>query len=221
MAVKKIGKASRIGSSISFTLEGSSSTLKNALEFTPANGLERLKKYHATTSSVEQGFRRGFFSISADAVGLWHDREECFRRAFDDIQNESQIKPLGLSDKKERPGHYLFRGSIYKADRLGYSEEEIVLQIHDVEEREQRQFERLRGKTAPASDEEQRKRERISEEVRIAVWRRDGGKCVRCGSKEFLEYDHIVPFSKGGSNTARNIELLCEACNRAKKDNIA
>ncbi|MBF0103144.1 MAG: HNH endonuclease, partial [Desulfobacterales bacterium] len=42
----------------------------------------------------------------------------------------------------------------------------------------------------------------------------------RCGSRENLEYDHIIPVSKGGSNTARNIELLCEKCNREKSDKI-
>jgi len=52
--------------------------------------------------------------------------------------------------------------------------------------------------------------------VKIGVWRRDGGKCVECGSKEKLEYDHIIPISKGGSNTERNIQLLCEKCNRQK-----
>ncbi|MBU4140690.1 MAG: HNH endonuclease, partial [Candidatus Omnitrophica bacterium] len=52
------------------------------------------------------------------------------------------------------------------------------------------------------------------------VWRRDGGKCVKCGSRENLEFDHIIPVVKGGSNTARNVELLCEKCNREKKDKI-
>lgn len=61
---------------------------------------------------------------------------------------------------------------------------------------------------------------RISTEVQDAVWNRDGGKCVSCGSKENLEFDHIIPFSKGGSNTKRNIQLLCESCNRSKSDNI-
>ncbi|HAM96004.1 TPA: HNH endonuclease, partial [Candidatus Azambacteria bacterium] len=28
------------------------------------------------------------------------------------------------------------------------------------------------------------------------------------------------PVSKGGSTTARNIELLCESCNRKKSDKI-
>jgi len=57
--------------------------------------------------------------------------------------------------------------------------------------------------------------------VKLAVWRRDMGKCVQCSSKEKLEYDHIIPVSKGGSNTERNIQLLCEKCNREKAAKIA
>jgi hypothetical protein len=63
-------------------------------------------------------------------------------------------------------------------------------------------------------------REAIPSDVRREVWRRDGGVCVKCGSRRNLEYDHIVPISKGGSNTARNIELLCETCNRSKSASI-
>lgn len=63
-------------------------------------------------------------------------------------------------------------------------------------------------------------RQRIPDEVKIAVWRRDGGSCVKCSSRENLEFDHIIPVSKGGSNTTRNIELLCEECNRRKSDSI-
>ena len=73
------------------------------------------------------------------------------------------------------------------------------------------------------SDEKQNDREGrevIPSTVRRQVWRRDGGKCVKCGSRKNLEYDHIIPVVEGGSNTARNIELLCEACNRAKSDLI-
>ncbi|NNM87114.1 MAG: AAA family ATPase [Phycisphaerae bacterium] len=65
-----------------------------------------------------------------------------------------------------------------------------------------------------------RGREAIPSAVRREVWRRDGGKCAQFGGRENLEYDHIIPVSKGGSNTARNIELLCEKCNRAKRDLI-
>jgi ribosomal protein L7/L12 len=59
-------------------------------------------------------------------------------------------------------------------------------------------------------------RKPIPANMRREVWRRDGGQCVDCGSREKLEYDHIIPVSKGGANTARNIELRCEPCNRKK-----
>ena len=59
-------------------------------------------------------------------------------------------------------------------------------------------------------------REPISEDVRLFVWRRDLGRCVRCGNTQNLEFDHIIPLSKGRSNTERNLQLLCERCNRAK-----
>ena len=59
-------------------------------------------------------------------------------------------------------------------------------------------------------------REAIPERVRHEVWRRDEGRCVDCGSRERLEFDHIIPVSRGGSNTARNIELRCQPCNRRK-----
>jgi hypothetical protein len=66
----------------------------------------------------------------------------------------------------------------------------------------------------------QRLRELIPEAVRHEVWRRDQGRCVKCGSQENLEFDHIIPHSKGGADTARNVQLLCERCNRIKSDSI-
>jgi hypothetical protein len=63
-------------------------------------------------------------------------------------------------------------------------------------------------------------RQSIPESVRHEVWRRDQGRCVSCGSQINIEFDHIIPISKGGSNTARNLQLLCEICNRKKSAKI-
>ena len=60
----------------------------------------------------------------------------------------------------------------------------------------------------------------ISSDVKRAVWDRDEGMCVTCKSTTYLEYDHVIPFSKGGSNSIENIQILCRSCNLAKGANI-
>ena len=59
-------------------------------------------------------------------------------------------------------------------------------------------------------------REHIPQQVRDQVWRRDQNRCVQCGSNYRLELDHIQPVSAGGRSTYRNLQLLCERCNREK-----
>ncbi len=58
----------------------------------------------------------------------------------------------------------------------------------------------------------------IPQDVKIAVSVRDGGRCRRCGSDRDLQYDHIVPYSRGGSSDVDNIQLLCGRCNRRKSN---
>ncbi|WP_354129760.1 HNH endonuclease [Bradyrhizobium sp. RT3b] len=57
----------------------------------------------------------------------------------------------------------------------------------------------------------------ISYDTRLFVWKRDGGACRHCGATENLQYDHIIPRSRGGSGSASNVELLCGMCNNKKK----
>ncbi|MHC4714810.1 MAG: HNH endonuclease [Planctomycetota bacterium] len=61
----------------------------------------------------------------------------------------------------------------------------------------------------------------IPTSVKQEVWKRDKGKCVVCGKRDNLHFDHIIPFSKGGSSlVAENIQLLCARHNIAKRDKI-
>ena len=115
---------------------------------------------------------------------------------------------------------YLFKDILY-AVKGPHTDEEFKLLIQWEYDNERRFFKELSHKYDEAGTKEAlKKREPISEKVKMAVWRRDGGKCVKCGGREKLEFDHIIPLSKEGSNTVRNIELLCEKCNRTKGDKI-
>jgi 5-methylcytosine-specific restriction endonuclease McrA len=43
--------------------------------------------------------------------------------------------------------------------------------------------------------------------------------CAYCGNDDKLTYDHVIPFSKGGSFTKQNIIPACKHCNSSKNDN--
>jgi hypothetical protein len=61
----------------------------------------------------------------------------------------------------------------------------------------------------------------IPTSVKLEVWKRDQGRCVVCGSDKNLHYDHIIPYSKGGTSlSSENIQLLCVKHNLAKRDRI-
>ena len=61
----------------------------------------------------------------------------------------------------------------------------------------------------------------IPTSVKLEVWKRDKGQCTECGSKDNLHFDHILPYSKGGTSLkAENIQLLCARHNLQKRDKI-
>lgn len=73
---------------------------------------------------------------------------------------------------------------------------------------------------APVQTDAARRRV-IPTTVKLEVWKRDGGKCVICGATDELHFDHILPFSKGGTSlVAANVQLLCARHNIEKRDRI-
>jgi hypothetical protein len=117
--------------------------------------------------------------------------------------------------------YWLFRGRCYW-DHDGLAADDVHALLLDRDHRQARRIERARLVTAAADAVPggvaggRAVRPAIPDDVKTAVWRRDEGRCVRCGSAESLEFDHVIPLAMGGSSTARNLQLLCEACNRSK-----
>lgn len=65
------------------------------------------------------------------------------------------------------------------------------------------------------------KRGVISDDVRMLVWNRDNGRCRTCGSTSELQFDHVIPVSRGGGSNPENLQVLCGPCNRRKGASIA
>jgi len=54
---------------------------------------------------------------------------------------------------------------------------------------------------------------RLDENLRMATLMRDGYECRKCGKKDCqLEAHHIIPRSRGGKDTIRNMITLCHIC---------
>ena len=88
-----------------------------------------------------------------------------------------------------------------------------------------------RGGTRKAKAVAVEDRRVIHQDLKDLIWKRCQGMCQAnwridpsldkntgdiCGSNEDLEFDHIVPYSRGGTTTYRNLQLLCQRHNRMK-----
>ena len=53
------------------------------------------------------------------------------------------------------------------------------------------------------------------------VEKRDGKRCSDCGTTDLkIERHHIVPLSRGGTNSLRNIISLCERCHARRHGHL-
>jgi hypothetical protein len=125
-----------------------------------------------------------------------------------------------MSDERGGKRWWMFRDVFY-SENEGLEAIEVKALVLEREAKRRRRLDRavafLEQNALPAAPT----RSPIPDDVRAFVWNRDGGRCVSCGANQRLEFDHIIPVALGGANTARNLQLLCEPCNRAKGAAIA
>ena len=124
-------------------------------------------------------------------------------------------------------GLYLFKGNLFHVVSLVFDKnttEEATLNIKKLTLSEDARIKKLRKEVEllekVAKYPSGIKRSAIPDEVKLFVFGRDEGKCVVCSSNVNLQFDHIIPVSKGGSNSEENIQLLCQQCNLKKSDNL-
>ena len=54
----------------------------------------------------------------------------------------------------------------------------------------------------------------IPKRVKDAVYERDGGRCIWCGSAEGLPEGHFISRAQGGLGIEENVMTLCRSCHR-------
>jgi hypothetical protein len=163
----------------------------------PSEGSKARKIFFADESSLEQ-----YLKTNADWIKLFYEENKL---AIEQKQAE-------IADLRQQ-----------ELDKL--AKEEIKQQILEKARKKRLGREALNelkedGKIFNEFTNKEGKRELIPQDIMDKVWNRDGGKCVKCGSQENLEFDHIIPFSKGGATSYRNMQLLCKKCNIEKSNKI-
>lgn len=167
---------------------------------------------------VDGDTARSLIERGSDYVLNWRQEQ---KRAERRAEFEERLAAWQEAEAERQASHrlWLFRNKVVDVDGWeSASRDEIIVHVkHKVLSEEDNLNRMLREiELLEQCDKTPAMREPIPRDVQIFVWRRDGGKCVQCSSTERLEFDHIIPLALGGSNTERNIQLLCESCNRQK-----
>ncbi len=165
-----------------------------------------------------------------EARGERYAARNAYTRALHEHPNYKQaiskFIELPDSDPQQGPaeGMWIYRHKLCRIELGGQRDNATdALLIKHCVLRQERYYEKVRRQVEAPENMEKLEgvaREPIPESVRLFVWQRDKGQCVKCGSRERLEFDHIIPLAAGGGSSERNLQLLCEPCNRLRGSTI-
>lgn len=175
---------------------------------------ELTAKYNVIFKENEENkkFEVLFNQFASEARNLREKYKECKSDLImSQIESKNLLEELREANKQLR----------YERNKEQIEKDKVKAKL--LEKKKQREIEKLalqelidEGEIFPEAN----KRPPIPRDVVDAVWNRDHGKCVYCGSDENLHLDHIIPFSKGGDTSVENLQLLCQKCNLEKSNKI-
>jgi hypothetical protein len=136
------------------------------------------------------------------------------RMTYRAILRDQRESPVAVA-ADERRTWWMYRDRLFWEDD-GLEAREVMALALERERRRRRRIDRAVDALGAERDADGPRREAIPEETRRLVFRRDAGRCAECGSRELLQFDHVIPVALGGASTAENLQLLCAPCNRDK-----
>ena len=178
---------------------------------------ERLERLQRDASAHDDAGRRArVFRLHSARHHL-----ECSERRFARLATSQAERPVLVAKREGRRWWwYLDR---FWWDDEGLSPRDVAaIVLHSDLQQHRIADDRARARAEVLGLETTRPRhEDVSPIVRFAVWWRDRGRCVDCRSGDDLEYDQIIPFSKGGLRWIANVELRCAQCRERRMLNTA
>jgi HNH endonuclease len=130
------------------------------------------------------------------------------------MAKDQEIEPQFVADYRDRC-FWWYNNSIYWTN-VAYSADDIRALLFARQRKHKRELEHAHAILAASTSPATHKRTPIPKDIKRAVWERDEGLCVECGSDFDLQYDHVIPVAMGGASTVENLQLLCAACNQSK-----
>lgn len=138
---------------------------------------------------------------------------------FDGLQDRQLHRPAAITVVGGRK-YWQFRNRFYWEDE-GLSSDQVHALLVTRDQRRQRQIENAQATVAMGNTPRTATvRKAVPDDVKQYIWARDEGRCRNCSAATELQFDHIIPLAKGGSNNADNLQVLCGPCNRAKSSGI-
>ena len=141
---------------------------------------------------------------------------EQFQRALEHQRNEPVPYPVPAKDRT----YWHFQDRFF-SDVDGLDASKVRALVLTRRERRDKDARRAEAILAMPEVADKPGRPRIPADVQHLVFLRDGGQCVTCKNSYDLEFDHVIPFSFGGSSSEENLQLLCGPCNRRKGASFA
>jgi hypothetical protein len=137
------------------------------------------------------------------------ERDEVMQRHLNPFSNRFDTNLH--SGKKSRAGFsiadHVYQSELHLIDQTLLKLEAVLIEVEESENSIQEEFHMEINTRYPWE---------IPQYVKTAVWERDQGKCVQCGDTKQLEFDHKIPYNKGGGNSINNLQLLCVECKRKR-----